>query len=51
MTNSDQPATVFTLTIDAQEMRVRYRPYFIDGVDPTPFLSSQARTSRAAAFP
>jgi hypothetical protein len=34
MTKTQQPETVFTLTIDAQEIRVRYRPYHIDGRDP-----------------
>jgi hypothetical protein len=38
MSRATQLETVFTLTIDAQEIRVRYRPYFIDGVDPYAIL-------------
>jgi hypothetical protein len=38
MTNAAQPETVFTLTIDAQEIRVRYRPYYINGLDPYALL-------------
>ncbi len=34
MTNASHPDTVFTLTIDGQEMTVRYWPYCIDGLDP-----------------
>ncbi|MGO9269571.1 MAG: hypothetical protein ACLQOO_04835 [Terriglobia bacterium] len=34
MTNASQPQTIFTVTIDAQDIEVRYRPYYIDGLDP-----------------
>ena len=34
MTNNTQPETVFTLTIDAQEMTVRYLPYWTKGLAP-----------------
>ncbi len=34
MTTTLQPETVFTLTIEAQDITVRYRPYYIDGLDP-----------------
>jgi hypothetical protein len=33
-----QSETVFTLTIDTQEMRVRYRPYHIGGSEPYAIL-------------
>jgi len=33
MTNA-QSETVFTVTLSAQEVRVRYRPYYIGGLDP-----------------
>lgn len=38
MSRASQLETLFTLTIDAQEIRVRYRPYFIDGLDPYAIL-------------
>ena len=38
MSRATQLETAFTLTIDAQEIRVRYRPYFIDGRDPYAIL-------------
>jgi hypothetical protein len=38
MSRASQLETLFTLTIDAQEIRVRYRPYFIDGFDPYAIL-------------
>lgn len=34
MNATSQPETVFTLTVDSQEMRVRYQPNFIGGIDP-----------------
>jgi len=34
MSRATQHETVFTVTIDAQEMRVRYRPYHIGGIEP-----------------
>jgi len=34
MTNITQPETTFTLSIDGQDIVVRYRPRFIDGPDP-----------------
>lgn len=34
MTRPSQPETVFTLTVDAQEMSVRYQPYWTKGLDP-----------------
>jgi hypothetical protein len=34
MTIATQPETVFTLTIDAQEMNVRYWPDYISGLAP-----------------
>ena len=34
MTYPTQPAAVFTLTIDAQEMTVRYLPYWTKGLAP-----------------
>jgi hypothetical protein len=34
MTNTTQPEAVFTLTIDAQEMSVRYHPYWTKGLAP-----------------
>jgi len=37
MTNA-APETTFTLTIDDQQIRVRYRPYFIGGHDPYAIL-------------
>ena len=33
MRDTQQPETVFTVTIDAQEVRVRYRPNHIGGRD------------------
>jgi hypothetical protein len=38
MTSTAQPETVFTLTIDAQEMSVRYQPYWTRGIAPYGFL-------------
>jgi hypothetical protein len=38
MTNSPQPEQTFVLTIDAQDIAVRYRPYYIDGHDPYAML-------------
>jgi hypothetical protein len=38
MSRASQMETVFTLTIDAQDIKVRYRPYFIDGRDPYAIL-------------
>jgi hypothetical protein len=38
MTNTKQPETVFTLTIDAQEMSVRYQPNWTRGIAPYGFL-------------
>jgi hypothetical protein len=34
MLKAPQPETVFTLTIDAQEMSVRYHPYWTKGLAP-----------------
>ncbi len=34
MTKTSQPKAVFTLTIDAQEMDVRYVPYWTKGLAP-----------------
>ena len=34
MTNATQPETVFTLNIDAQDIKVRYQPYYINGLEP-----------------
>lgn len=34
MSRATQHETVFTVTIDAQEIRVHYRPYHIDGNEP-----------------
>jgi hypothetical protein len=34
MTNSSQSEQTFVLTIDAQDIAVRYRPYYIGGHDP-----------------
>jgi hypothetical protein len=34
MTIAEKPESIFTLTIDAQEMRVRFRPYYIGGFAP-----------------
>jgi hypothetical protein len=34
MNTLSQPETSFTLTIDAQEVRVRYQPNYIGGTDP-----------------
>ena len=34
MTNATQPEAVFTLIIDAQEMSVRYHPYWTRGLAP-----------------
>jgi hypothetical protein len=34
MTNATQPEEVFTLTIDAQQMNVHFRPGYIGGLDP-----------------
>lgn len=34
MTRTSQPETAFTLTIDAQEMSVRYDPYWTKGLAP-----------------
>jgi len=38
MNIASQPDTVLTLTIDAQEIRVRYRPNYIGGTDPYALL-------------
>jgi hypothetical protein len=38
MMNASTPETVFTVTIDAQEIRVRYRPHHIGGRDPYAIL-------------
>ena len=38
MTNSPQPDQTFVLTIDAQDIAVRYRPYYIAGHDPYAML-------------
>jgi hypothetical protein len=47
MTNTSQSETVFNLTIDAQEMTVRYRPYHIAGLDPyAPGVHEPAQTRR-----
>jgi hypothetical protein len=34
MTNATEPVTVFALTIDVQDMKVRYRPDYIKGLAP-----------------
>jgi hypothetical protein len=34
MTTAHKPETVFTLTIDAQDVTVRYQPNHIDGPEP-----------------
>jgi hypothetical protein len=34
MNTASQPESVFTVTIDAEEIRVRYRPNYIGGIDP-----------------
>jgi hypothetical protein len=39
MTNATQPGTVFTLTIDAQQMNVRFRPDYIEGLAHFEFTS------------
>ncbi len=38
MTNSPQPEQTFVLNIDAQDIAVRYRPYYISGHDPYAML-------------
>jgi hypothetical protein len=38
MSRATQHETVFTVTVDAQEMRVRYRPYHIGGIEPYAIL-------------
>jgi len=34
VTKATQPGTLFSLTIDAQEMTVRYHPYWTKGIAP-----------------
>jgi hypothetical protein len=51
MTNAAQQETIFTLPIDAHDITVRYRPYYIKGSALTRSSNSRARTNRAAAFP
>jgi hypothetical protein len=34
MTKTSQPKSLFTLTVDAQEMKVRYVPYWTKGLAP-----------------
>ena len=38
MTNAAQSEKTFTLTIDAEDITVRYRPHHIDGTDPYAIL-------------
>jgi hypothetical protein len=38
MTNSPRPEQTFVLTIDAEDMTVRYRPHYISGRDPYAML-------------
>ncbi len=48
MTNTTQPAAVFTLTIDPQEMSVHYHPYWTKGLAPYGFFEFRSRVNRAA---
>jgi hypothetical protein len=51
MTNAAQSETFFTLTIDDHEIRVRYRPHHIGGLDPYAMLEFSSPHQPRRAIP
>jgi hypothetical protein len=51
MTNAAQPKTVFTLTIDAQEMSVHYHPYWTKGLAPYGFFEFRSPSEPRRRIP